>query len=70
MCPLPHSVDHTGDGRNEEAKSPFTLSQPIYALTEAPELVDICPRDRHPVPTARWPLEWAQDRSGRSYPPR
>jgi len=23
---LPHSVDHTGDGRNEEAKSPFMLS--------------------------------------------
>ena len=26
VCPLPHSVDHTGDGRNEEAESPFTLS--------------------------------------------
>jgi hypothetical protein len=27
-----HSVDHTGDGRNEEAESPFTLSQPLYML--------------------------------------
>jgi hypothetical protein len=37
MCSLPHSVDHTGDGRNEEAESPFTLSQPLCMFIPAPE---------------------------------
>jgi hypothetical protein len=26
----PHSVDHTGDGRNEEAESPFMPSRSLY----------------------------------------
>ena len=29
MCPFPHSVDHTGDSRNEEAESIFMGSQSI-----------------------------------------
>ena len=29
MCPLPHSVDHTGDSRNEEAESPFMFAQSL-----------------------------------------
>lgn len=37
MCPLSHSVDHTGDGRNEEAEAFFTLLQPLWLFIPAPE---------------------------------
>jgi hypothetical protein len=56
VCPLLHSVDHTGDGRNEEAESLFMLtlffsmrfpvrgSANIEHLAHDPAAKDRCPR--------------------------
>src|SRR5205085_4114400 len=70
MCPLSHSVDHTGDGRNEEAELLFTLSQFFSTSLPVPESADTSDLLHRRAVKDRSPQRFPWDREGSSWPPR